>query len=169
MSNRERILQTARRLAIEAGSVPSLDAVAAASGVSKGGLMHHFRSRAALLDGIAAQAIEAMDEALAAAAEGGNVTETWLRLSMSREDADLYRALLVSFTDSGSTTEALLRRSAEATERWERLIADEVGDPVAAAVIRLLGDGMVMNSVTGDRLPPLESVLEWLKPRAGRE
>ncbi|MHA7262201.1 TetR/AcrR family transcriptional regulator [Arthrobacter sp. TMN-37] len=169
MDKRERILDTARRLAIETGSIPSLDVVATRSGVSKGGLMHHFRSRAALFEGIAEQAIEMMDAELGAAAGRGNVAETWLRLSRSPEDADLYRALLVSFTDAGSTTEALLNRSAEATRRWERMIADELGDPVAAAVVRLLGDGMVMNAVTGGRLPPLEAVLEWLAPRtAGR-
>ena len=71
MSNRTRILQTARALAVETGSIPSLDDVAEHAGVSKGGLMYHFRSRAALTEGVAMQAIEEMDQALAAAAERG--------------------------------------------------------------------------------------------------
>ena len=62
MSNRTHILQTARTLAVETGSIPSLDDVARHAGVSKGGLMHHFRSRAALVEGVAMQAIEEMDQ-----------------------------------------------------------------------------------------------------------
>lgn len=165
MSNRDRILQTARKLAITMGSVPSLDVVAQEAGVSKGGLMHHFRSRAALLDGIAGQTINEMDEALSAAAERGDVVETWLRLSLSRDEAELYRALLVSFTDTGSATEALLARAAEASQRWDKLLAAETGDSTTATIIRLLGDGMVMNTVTGEALPSLQSILNWLKPR----
>ncbi len=161
MSNRSSILATARQLAIGAGSVPSLDVVARAAGVSKGGLTHHFPSRAALLDGIAAQAIEGMDRALAAAEEG-RVVETWLRLSLSREEAELYRALLVSFSDAGATA-AVLQRAAEASRRWEAMLAAETGDPVAASAIRLLGDGLVMNVLTGDTLPSLESLLGWVQ------
>jgi len=165
MSNREQILRTARRLAVETGSVPSLDVIAVQAGVSKGGLMHHFRSRAALLDGLAEQAIQETDQALADAAVGGEVVETWLRLSASREEADLYRALLVSFADAGPMAESLMQRSAEASRRWESMLADEVGDPVAAVIIRLLGDGLVMDSAAGDGRPSADEILAWLRPR----
>jgi AcrR family transcriptional regulator len=68
MSNREHILRTVRRLAIERGSVPSMNVVAERARLSKGGLMHHFNSRAALLEAIAMQAIQDMDQTLTAAA-----------------------------------------------------------------------------------------------------
>lgn len=163
MSNRERILDTARRLAVDTGSVPSMDIIASAAGVSKGGFTHHFRTRSALLAGLAEQAIASMDKALDAAVATGDVVETWLRISMSREEADLYRALLMSFADGGADTPELLRRSAEASGRWERLLAEELGDPVAGSVVRLLGDGLVMNALTGDALPSLGAILGWLR------
>ncbi|WP_104181803.1 TetR/AcrR family transcriptional regulator [Arthrobacter sp. B0490] len=162
MTARARILDTARRLAIDTGSVPSMDVIASAAGVSKGGFTHHFGTRAALLAGLAEQAIESMDQALDAAVATGGVVRTWLEVSMSREEADLYRALLMSLNEGGADTSELLRRSAEASTRWERLLAEELGDPVAGSVVRLLGDGLVMNTLTGDALPSLEAVLGWL-------
>ncbi|MCB5274045.1 hypothetical protein BJG92_01572 [Arthrobacter sp. SO5] len=169
MSNREHILQTVRRLAIETGSVPSMDAIAQQAGVSKGGLMHHFKSRAALVEGIAGQAIQDMDQALTAAAGRGNVVETWLRLSSSREEAALYRAMSILLTDHASMTDMLLQQAAEATGRWEQLFAAETGDPVAASVIRLLGDGMLLNSITDDdSAPGVDSILQWLDRRSAK-
>ena len=166
MSNKTRILQAARTLAIETGSVPSLDDVAEHAGVSKGGLMHHFRSRAALMEGLAMQAIDEMDRALAAAAERGSAVETWLRLSSSREEAALYRAMAILLTDPTHLTDELMGRAAEAAGRWERLFAEETGDPVAAAVIHLVGDGMLLNSLSGDASPSIESIVQWLNTRA---
>lgn len=145
-----------------------MDVIASASGVSKGGLMHHFNSRSALLAALVEQVIATMDEALDAAAATGGVVRTWLRISMSREDADLYRALLLSFTEVRVESSELLRRSAEASARWERLLAEELGDPVAGAAVRLLGDGLVMNVLTGDTLPSLEAILGWLDADKGR-
>ncbi|WP_461171196.1 TetR/AcrR family transcriptional regulator [Arthrobacter sp. Z1-15] len=162
MSNKEHILQTVRRLAIKTGSVPSMDAIAQQAGISKGGLMHHFKSRAALVEGIAVQAIRDIDQELLAAAGRGTVVETWLRLSASREEAALYRAMVILPTEHGSMTDTLLQQAAEATGRWEQLFAVETGDPVAGSVIRLLGDGMLLNNLTNDSAPNVDSILQWL-------
>ena len=167
MSTKEHILQTVRRLAIETGSVPSMGVIAQQAGVSKGGLMHHFTSRNALVEGIAVQAIRDLDQALTAAAERGLVVETWLRLSSSREEAALYRAMSILLTDQTSLTDTLLQHAAEATRRWEHLITVETGDPVAASIIRLLGDGMLLNSLTdNDAGPSIDSILQWLNRRS---
>ena len=168
MTNRQHILSTARRLAIDAGTIPSLDAIASTAGVSKGGLMHHFRSRSALLAGLAEQAIATIDNALAAAVPEGRVVETWLRISLCRDEADLYRALLTTFSGAGTTTDELLQNSVAASARWEVLLAAELGDPTAATMVRLLGDGLVMNAVTGDALPALEDMLRWIDTRGDR-
>jgi len=166
MSSRTRILQTARALAVETGSIPSLDDVAQRAGVSKGGLMHHFRSRAALTEGVAVQAIEEMDQALAVAAEHGQAVETWLRLSSSRDEAALYRAMAILLADPGHLTDALMREAAEATGRWERLFAEETGDPVAAAVIHLVGDGMLLNNLSGDASVDVDAIVQWLSTKS---
>ncbi len=167
MSTKAHILQTVRRLAIETGSVPSMGVIAQQAGVSKGGLMHHFSSRNALVEGIAVQAIRDLDQALTAAAERGTVVETWLRLSSSREEAALYRAMSILLTDRTSLTDTLLQHAAEATRRWEHLFTVETGDPVTASIIRLLGDGMLLNSLADDDTgASLDSILQWLNGRS---
>lgn len=158
-------MSTARALAVETGSIPSLDDVARHAGVSKGGLMHHFRSRAALTEGVARQAIEEMDEALTAAAGRGQAVETWLRLSSSREETALYRAMAVLLTDHDHLTDDLLRAAAEATQRWERLFAEETGDAVAATVVRLVGDGMLVGDLSGAAHADVDAVVRWLGAR----
>jgi hypothetical protein len=107
-----------------------------------------------------------MDQALAAAAERGQAVETWLRLSSSREEAALYRAMAILLTDPAHLTDDLLRRAAEAAGRWERLFAEETGDPVAAAVIHLVGDGMLLNNLSGDASSDVDSIVQWLSTKS---
>ena len=53
---REKVLDAFQRLLIERGArETTLDAVAQAAGVSKGGLLYHFGSREALIEGLLAR------------------------------------------------------------------------------------------------------------------
>jgi AcrR family transcriptional regulator len=168
MGTRDKILRTARELTIEAGAVPSMDVIARAAGVSKGGMMHHFTSRAALVEGIAREAMLDMNDALETAAAQGTAVETWLRLSASREEAALYRAMSIILADHASLTDTLLQQAAESTERWGRLFAAETGDPVTATVVRLLGDGLLLNSLADDAEHDIDAILQWLDRRSSR-
>ncbi len=65
---RQQLLEVAADLCVEKGAVGlTLDAVAAAAGVSKGGLLHHFPSKAELLFGLLDDLIARMDAAIDAA------------------------------------------------------------------------------------------------------
>ena len=124
-----RILDEARRLTLERGVVPSLNAVAEAAGVSKGGLIHHFPTRAALVDGLARQALDEIDRAMVAAAEVGGAASAWLRLSVPSGDGlELFRAMAVAHRALEAPGADTVLAAAEATARWEALIAKEVGD-----------------------------------------
>ncbi|MFD1328817.1 TetR/AcrR family transcriptional regulator [Mycoplana ramosa] len=62
---RQLLLGVTAGLCVEKGaSGVTLDAVAAAAGVSKGGLLHHFPSKAALLDGLLDDLIDRLDAAI---------------------------------------------------------------------------------------------------------
>jgi AcrR family transcriptional regulator len=150
MDVRERVLAAAWSLTLERGRVPSLDAVASAAGVSKGGLVHHFSTRAAIVEGLAMEAIGTTDLAMSAAAERGDAARMWLQLSAPAPDeVEVYRAMVVAFRALGEGGSAVISRAVEATARWEALIAAEVGDADRARLIRLVGDGLLMNAVTG--------------------
>ncbi len=67
---RERILRAADQLAAETGLMAvSLDAIAARAGVSKGGLLYHFPSKARLMQALVADYMAQLDANLRAAAE----------------------------------------------------------------------------------------------------
>ena len=154
MDMRERILAVTRRLTLDRGVVPSLNSVADEAGVSKGGLIHHFPTRAALVDGLARQALDEIDAAMIAAAASGTAASAWRRLSVpAGDDLELFRAMAISHRALEQPGEATVQAAAEAIRRWEALIADEVGDIVLARVIRLVGDGLAMNAIVGTDSP----------------
>lgn len=147
---RSNILETARRLTLEGGVVPPLNAVVEAAGVSKGGLMHHFPTRSALVVGLARQALDEVEAAMVAASRAGTAARTWLELSLPEDnERRLLQALASSFRRTDEEFESLLTDSAIAIVRWEALIAAEVGDKIQAHAIRLVGDALVANSLVG--------------------
>lgn len=63
---RERLLDAAERVVAESGATHlTLDAVAKSAGVSKGGLLYHFPSKEALLEGMLARHFEDVDAEVA--------------------------------------------------------------------------------------------------------
>jgi AcrR family transcriptional regulator len=82
IERREKLVLTAAKLIVERGAgALTLDAVAAAAGVSKGGLLHHFPTKEALIQGMLAhlteQFVRRQDALLAREAPG--TPGRWLR------------------------------------------------------------------------------------------
>jgi AcrR family transcriptional regulator len=163
MDRRALILDAARSLTLERGVVPSLNETAATAGVSKGGLVHHFPSRAALVQGLAVAALEEVDAAMTTAAAGGRAAETWLRISVpAGEDVTLFRALAIAHRAVEAPGDDVATASREAIARWESLIQVETGDATRARVIRLVGDGLAANVIAGIEAAPTEAELDDL-------
>ncbi|WEX85962.1 TetR/AcrR family transcriptional regulator [Sinorhizobium garamanticum] len=71
---RQQLLEVAARLSLEQGiGAVTLDAVSQAAGVSKGGLLHHFPNKLALLDGLFDELIARFDRAIKEAMEGDDI------------------------------------------------------------------------------------------------
>lgn len=173
MDRRALILDAARKLTLERGVVPSLNETAATAGVSKGGLVHHFPTRAALVQGLAVAALEEVDKAMVAASAEGRAAETWLRISVpTGEDVALFRALAIAHRAVEAPGDDVAVASREASGRWEAMIQDETGDAARARIIRLVGDGLAANVVAGIEAAPteaqLDALLEVLVGRPGR-
>ena len=70
-SARERILEAAERIVTDIGAARlTLDGVAQAAGVSKGGLLYHFPSKESLLGALAQRYVDSMDHCMEAAKSG---------------------------------------------------------------------------------------------------
>lgn len=167
MDRKAAVLAAARQLTLEHGVVPSLNSVAALAGVSKGGLVHHFPSRRALVAGLAEAALHEVDAAMEAASAEGRAAETWLRISVPMgEDVALFRALAIAHRAVEEPGDTVADAARLAAERWEAMIAMEVGDPMRASVIRLVGDGLAANVIAGIEPAPsqkrLDAIIEGL-------
>lgn len=154
---RATIVQTAYDLTLERNALPSLDAVVKASGVSKGGLLHHFPTRIALLQGLvrwlSAKSIASFDELC----EQGSAVEAWLR--SSTPESEEMNEVFVLLT----AVQAL--RAAGAMEdcghegfiaHVDRRLAAEFDGPDAqqrALLIRVVGDGLFISALLGESLP----------------
>jgi AcrR family transcriptional regulator len=154
VSIRDRVLDALQELVLDGDPAPSLDAVAAAAGVSKGGLLHHFRDRRALAHGLVLRALAETDAAMTAAAERGTAAETWLRLSATEgAEQGAARALLSLLRVSAGGLDLPPEVDA-AVHRWQDAISAELGDPVRAEVVRLVGDGLFTEALLGGAPAP---------------
>lgn len=103
-----------------------------------------------------ARALADTDEVLKRAAAQGTAGRAWLRLSVPDEaQLRLWAGLLATIrlvrSDAG-----LPPQLAEHVERWQQLLTDELGDPTRAEVVRLVGDGLLLQSLTGTPPEPAD-------------
>lgn len=123
MSLPQTILEEARRLAIRDGAANlSLSRAAAAAGVTKGGLLHHFRNKAALLEAMLSANIAAIEEAYQNRHEA-------MATPTSRDRLEAYALSMVDLADRDPnpwlSSAALMAISSGATmtfRRWRRTI-----------------------------------------------
>lgn len=147
-SARETVLTAYQELLIEPhGLGSSLDEVARRAGLTKGGLLYHFGSRAALEEALI-QRLEMLAEA------------EYERMSASPGGASAYYVELAGYLHSpldratlsvgalavqNSRARDLL---AEMRERYWQLLSDDLGDPLLARATMLMADGLYYESTT---------------------
>jgi AcrR family transcriptional regulator len=143
-SNRERVLAAAGGHVRDHGpGALTLEAAAAAAGVSKGGLLYHFPTKHALITALIDGALDGFEAAvddLAAVTDGPvpwtrAYVEATFDLEVSRPDV---AAALLSAEIEGSP---VLGRCAARFASWDRRIAAEGLSPGTAALVRFAADG----------------------------
>ncbi|MET1132235.1 MAG: TetR/AcrR family transcriptional regulator [Aeromicrobium sp.] len=149
-STRDRVLDAFERLLVSAGSrAATLDAVAAEAGVSKGGLLYHFRSREALVDGMVERLREqaARDVDLMRSAEQGPVA-FYLETSVDT-GSDFDRALIAASRIAQEHDQGARTALADIRDGWFGVLNDHLADEALARTIQLIGDGLYFNDTTG--------------------
>lgn len=164
---RERVIDAYEALLISDGErAATLDAVARAAGVSKGGLLYHFASKDELAAAMIARLARLVHEDLDTMreADSGPVAY-YLRTSVMIDDA-LDRAIIaVSRLAQGGSQPA-----AEALRRMRELSAEEirphVRDQAALDLVMLLSDGLFFNNAVdtdgSDGVVPVGAELDAL-------
>ena len=142
----------------------TLDAVAAEAGVSKGGLLYHFKTKRDLLDAMLEGWLEEFAAEIAAAEEGRGFAHGYVKASDMGSWAAAARAtefgLLAAMVDEPGALEGVRERYAA----WQNQLAAQAADPVDATVARLAADGLWLNDLLG-LAPPTGELREQVMAR----
>lgn len=148
------ILEAAGRVVLERGVAGlTLDAVAQAAGLSKGGLIYHFASKEALLTAMVRHLIEVTESRIREHRDSDNTSGSWARgyvhacaIETGAQD-DPEGRLGVALLTAAANNPALIAPYRERQDAWRhRLNADGV-DSADAMIVRLAADGLWLNDV----------------------
>lgn len=146
-SARDRVLSAYEDLLISDGpQAATLDAVAAAAGVSKGGLLYHFKSKDALTEGLLAKLRQCAELDFAAMAEDPEGCAKYYVRTSVFGDTPFDRAIVAAHRLIQSDDDAVRHVFTELHARWFELILSDIGDPAVARAVMLLGDGLYFNA-----------------------
>src|SRR3712207_1501335 len=156
VDQRERILDAVQDLTMVTRRLPSILEVAAEVGLTKQGVLHYFSTRRALDTAVILRAVTKVDVAMTAAAAAGSPTATYL--SLSSPDAGDEAAVMVMAAALRQDGSSLPPELGQAVTRWEAMLTEELGDPVRAEVVRLVGDGLFGEALLTGSPPTAERV-----------
>jgi AcrR family transcriptional regulator len=167
---RDRILDAAETLVSRDGVARlTLEAAASEAGLSKGGVLYHFRSRDTLVSAMVERLVAAFDDDLAeeSAAEqaagapaDGRYVRAYVRATTrpARTAADVRRERAGAAVLAAMACEPeLLAPLRHSFDRWQERLANDGVDPVRATVARLAADGLWLVDLFG--FAPLDEPL----------
>ena len=134
----------------------TLEAVAARAGVSKGGLLYHFRSKRELLDALVTRWMDDFQRDIDAAP--GNFAARYVRAcdDAKAEEAGMLAALVAD--------PHVLAAVRDRHVTWQDRVITEGGDAVDATVARLAADGLWLADLLG-MAPPQGDLRERVLAR----
>lgn len=151
---RQHLLEEAGNLIIEQGLANlTLDAVAKAAGVSKGGLLHHFPSKQSLLEGLIRDLHEQFRQRLKELAQADPVPEgrfarAYLKsVSMHREGS--HNKLCGVLAIEARAEPAMRSAWRESARDMLRREPDDTSDPIELAIVQLAADGLWLADLEG--------------------
>ena len=148
-STRDRLLDAFETLLVSAGSrSATLDAVASAAQVSKGGLLYHFHSKDELVDGMLTRLREqgrADVEKMRSAKKGP--VDFYLTTSINT-GSDFDRALIAASRIAQDNDSRASDALGDLREWWFAVLLEHLEDESLARTIQLIGDGLYFDDTT---------------------
>ena len=157
---RSRLLDAASAVLLRDGPHGlTLETVAAQAGVSKGGLLYHFATKAALLDGLVERWLADADADMSARVDGspGGFVRAYLEVSDLHGVSERRRATEARLLAALAAEPERLQSVREHYAVWQSRTEADASDPVAATVARLAIDGLWIAQLL--RLAPPEGDL----------
>ena len=156
---RRQLLRAAAAVFAREGATASLDSIARAAGVSKGGLLHHFPSKAALLVGLVDDWLTAFDAAVErhldpADTRPGRVCRAYINANFDPE-LDDHGPRSAAVISALMATPEVLHRAHDHDRRWRDALADDGLNPQRVLLIAGLVDTVSLDEVFGSLVPGL--------------
>ena len=157
------LLETAARALVEHGPRVSLDVVAREAGVSKGGLLHHFPTREALVLALSAHVAERWAATVEQHLdpedhEPGRLVRAYVRATLDDlADGDAFREE-AAVMSALNTFPEVLSDSEVHSQHWREAFAADGLDPERTAVLTRAADGVALATLFEGRLDPDEVV-----------
>lgn len=130
----------------------TLEAVAKEAGVSKGGLLHHFPNKEALIRSMVEELtndffINVEERVTSASVEAGK----WSRAYTKAVDSDIREGKEIStaLTAALFTNPAILKKLQDHYSIWQKNIENDGIDPVRSTIVRLAADGLWFSEMYG--------------------
>jgi len=157
LDTKKRIIDAACEFVVRDGCANlTLDAVAKEANVSKGGLLYHFPSKRALLEGMVENRCQQFEDDvhrhLATDAAPGRWLRAIIRASCNPKDISLQEgaAIFAVLAHDPDLVELVRQRR----QRFEEQIEQDGVEPVQAALVCLAVDGLCFNELLGVGGPP---------------
>jgi AcrR family transcriptional regulator len=155
---RQEILLAANRIVLEQGVEHlTLQATAQEAGVSKGGLLHHFPTKEALIVGMIQLYLDRFSRDFNACAEAdeGDTPGRWTRsyLEVTFSDNERIPRLNSGLLAAVATNPELLLPVQNSFAEWVKLLGKDGVDPVTATIVRLVADGLWLVELFGLAAP----------------
>jgi AcrR family transcriptional regulator len=146
---RERILEAAERVVGDVGAARmTLEGVAQAAGVSKGGLLYHFPTKEALLGALAKRYVEGMVDCVEQAKTGDEHGSRDLRACivgvLDPQQRAKVRGMGAALFAAAANDLTLLEVIRERIAHFMRQLEDSNVDFARAAIVTLAIDGLIM-------------------------
>jgi AcrR family transcriptional regulator len=156
---RARILAALREILARGGTgAVTLEAVAAAAAVSKGGLLYHFPSKSALYLGLLEDVRDRVTTDMAEATNTMGPARAYLQYSLPSDETEggLFTSLIAAVRTGSDIDPRAAELLADIFRAWEEPMRAAVSDPVRAELIRLVGNGVYLSAIAGLPLPEPE-------------
>lgn len=175
IDTKQKILRAAAQVINNTGVLAlTLEAVAKEAKISKGGLLYHFPSKDALLQGMNDYLLQGfIAEVENTVKQDPNEKGKWSRaytaVTFNQSDSEL--DMNVAFLAAVATNPELLKAMAKHLQVLQTRIENDQIDPIVATVIRLAVDGMYFNQLYGMNLREdvHDKVLDYLLSLAKEE
>lgn len=148
-NRRTEFIDAYRDLVLERGERgATLDALAKHVGASKGGLLHHFPSKSALVDGLCGRFTELVAADIAELARSGLTPTQWYLGTSDDYTSPVERTMAALIRLRPANESAITEVLRRARAQWYSIVLAEVGDEMLARAVILLGDGIAYNAET---------------------